>query len=595
MRQSRTKAEHKSEPNHTALHPHERDNKEISELFDEAADLLSLHNENPFRIRAYRNAARSLRDLDQPLKSLAADPTYKLTDIPGIGKDLAAKIKEILSTGEFKLLSQLRQQIPTGTRDLLQVPGIGPKKARQLERELGIHSLEELRAATEAHQLANVKGFGTKTEANILTSLTQTEAASGRMLLDEASDLATRLTSYLAITKGKSKLEVAGSYRRSRETVGDLDLVAYCDDATELMDRLQNFDDQATVLGRGATKMSVRLASGRQVDLRVVPRESFGAALLYFTGSKSHNIELRKRAQNLGLKLNEYGLFDGAFARAGSTEEEVYATLGLAWIPPELREGDSEIELAANGRLPQLVEIHDIRGDLHVHTNATDGRHSLLEMITGAQRLHYQYVAITDHSQRVTVAKGLDEFQLQEQWSNINNLRDQFPDIQILRGVELDILEDGALDLPKETLKEADWVIAAIHYGLKQSPKVITKRLTRAIQSGLVHAIAHPTGRLIGKRSAYDFDWTEVCKAAADYACALEINGQPLRLDLNEQALSRAMSYPVNFVVNSDAHSMNELNFMKFAVSQARRGGLAAPNILNSRDVSLLTAKIATK
>ena len=591
MGQSRTKAKQISALSNGSRNLRHLDNKEIAELFDEASDLLALHNENPFRIRAYRNAARSLRDLDQPLSTLSSDPTYKLTDIPGIGKDLAGKITEILNTGEFKLLAKLRQQIPSGTRTLLLVPGIGPKKARQLERELGIHSLEELRAATEAHQLAGVKGFGAKTEANILTSLTQAEAASGRMLLDEASDLANRLTSYLTTTAGTKELEVAGSYRRSRETVGDLDLVAACDDAPSLMDRLQAFDANATLIGRGPTKMSLRLGSGRQIDLRVVPRASFGAALLYFTGSKSHNIELRKRAQNLGLKLNEYGLFEGPYSLAGANEAEVYATLGLAWIPPELREGHGEIELAATGRLPQLVETSDIRGDLHVHTNATDGRHSMQQMIEAAQRHHYEYIAITDHSQRVTVAKGLDEFQLQAQWSNIAKLQDSFPNIQILKGVELDILEDGALDIPKETLKEANWVNAAIHYGLRQSPQSITKRIVKAIKSGLVHAIAHPTGRLSGKRPAYNFDWVEVCKAAADYGCALEINGQPSRLDLNEQALSRAMSYPVYFVVNSDAHSMHELDFIKFAVSQARRGGLLATNILNTRDIHRLKAK----
>lgn len=564
------------------------DNDAIGDLFDETADLLEIQGENPFRVRAYRNAARTIRELDKPLAVLIQSPEFQLTNLPGIGKDLAQKVLDIFASGRLEILEVLRRKVPTGTRELLKVPGIGPKKALQLQRELNIRSLTSLRAAAAEHQLAKLKGFGSKTEDNILKGLTHVESTAGRMLLEEARTLAKALTDHLHPTPGLGQLVVAGSYRRRKETIGDLDLVATCRDPEKIMNRLAEYDEHAEILGRGPTKMSLRLGTGRQVDLRVIPDRSFGAALVYFTGSKTHNIELRRIAQGLGLKLNEYGIYKGATWLTGRTEEDVYRALGLAWIPPELREAHGEIELAAKGPLRRLVEGKDIRGDLHMHTVATDGRSSLAEMVAAARLRGYEYVAITDHSRRVTMAKGLDEIRLRRQWWEIDKLQASLQDITILKGVELDILDDGSLDLSKEILRQADWVIGAIHYGQRQPRKTITKRIVTAIRSGLINAVAHPTGRLISQRPAYAVDLEEVFKAAADFGCALEINGQPMRLDLDDVALNLATKYPIRFVLNSDAHSAIELDFMDFAVSQARRGGLVPSMAINTMSLKAL-------
>jgi DNA polymerase (family 10) len=352
------------------------------------------------------------------------------------------------------------------------------------------------------------------------------------------------------------------------------------------MDRLKAFEGVAVVLARGETKMSVRLRTGLQIDLRVVPEKSYGAALQYFTGSKEHGILLRRIAQDKGLKLNEYGIFRGNKQVAGATEEDVYATLGLPWIPPELREARGEIELAANGHLPRLLELDDIRGDLHMHTDVTDGRATLADMVEAARRRGYSYIAITDHSKRVTMARGLDARRLRQHWKNIDALDGRTKGITILKGIELDILEDGTLDLPDEVLAGADWVVASIHYGQNQSRERITRRLLNAIRSPYVHAIGHPTGRLIAKRGAYEVDLETVLKAAADHGCLMELNSQPSRLDLDDTALMAAKKRGVSVVVNTDAHSVEELSFMEFGVYQARRAGLEAKDVANTQSLS---------
>ncbi|MCX6108135.1 MAG: DNA polymerase/3'-5' exonuclease PolX [Proteobacteria bacterium] len=564
------------------------DNETIAKLFDETADLLEITSSdraNPFRVRAYRNGARSVRSLSQQLASSIRDANFNLTDIPGIGKDLAGKILAILETGHFSLLDDLRRQVPASTRDLLNVPNIGPKRARVLQHDLHIHSLDALYAAASEHKLSACKGFGPTSEQKILAGLAHIQLTSGRMLVSEAKALAAAVTKHMkskAAVPGLGDLVIAGSYRRCKETIGDLDLVVTCSNAKPVMDRLATFDSGSMILGRGETKMAIRLKSGRQIDLRVVPERSLGAALIYFTGSKAHNIVLRKIAADRGLKLNEYGLYKNDEWIAGSTEHQVYRALGLAWIPPELREATGEIELAATNRLPHLIESCDIFGDLHLHTNVTDGRGSLAEMVVAAQRRHYKFIAITDHSRRVTMANGLDETRLRRHWHAIDQMQQKVSDIVLLKGIEIDILEGGKLDLSKGVFAEADWVVGAIHYGQRQSRMQMTKRIVNAMRTGLLNAIAHPTGRLIGQRPPYELDLEEVFRVASDCHCALEINGQPTRLDLGEAALNLAAKYPVRFVVNSDAHAPEELAFMDFAVAQARRGGLEKHRVLNA-------------
>jgi DNA polymerase (family 10) len=382
------------------------------------------------------------------------------------------------------------------------------------------------------------------------------------------------------------RVEVAGSFRRRKETVGDLDVLALGDAPGRIMDRLAAYEGIAEVLARGRTRMAVRLKNGLQLDLRVVPAASYGAALQYFTGSRSHSIRLRQLAQELGLKLNEYGLFRGKRRVAGRTEEEIYRALGLAWVPPELREDRGEIERARQGSLPRLVERTDLRGDLQMHTSMTDGRASLEEMVEAARQRGHEYIAITDHSRRVTVARGLDARGLRQQWKAIEKLAARVRGITLLKGVEVDILPDGRLDLPDDVLREADWVIASIHYGQRQSREQLTRRLVNAVRHPCVSALGHPTGRIINQRPGYELDLETVLKEAADYGCLMELNAQPTRLDLDDTALLMARRYGVRVVINSDAHAVEELDFLEFGVYQARRGWLEADDVANTRSLT---------
>ncbi len=559
------------------------ENPEVAQLFEEVADLLDIQGANPFRVRAYRNAVRTIRDLSQPLAKMPAENLEHLT---GIGKDLAGKIGTILETGDLPLRQELRREVPPGLRDLVTVPGLGPKRARTLHDRLRIGSLDELRQAVQKHRIRRLPGFGAKTEANILQALQGREEAGRRVQLAEAKVYADAVLRHLKSTPGIGQVAVAGSFRRRMETVGDLDVLVTCKKSGPVMERLAEYEAVADVLARGSTKMTVRLRSGLQLDLRVVPEDSYGAALQYFTGSKQHSILLRRRAQEHGLKLNEYGVFRGQRRVAGRTEEEVYKALGLPWIPPELREARGEVERALEGRLPELLELDDLQGDLHMHTTATDGRASLPEMVAAAKERGRRYIAITDHSKRVTIAKWLDARRLRQHWKAIDALADKVKGITILKGVELDILEDGTLDLPDEVLAEADWVVASIHFGQNQPRERITRRLLGAIRNPHVHAIGHPTGRLIGKRKSMDVDLETVLKAAADYGCLMELNSQPDRLDLDDMALLRAKEQGVRIVVSSDAHAVEELGFLEFGVYQARRAGLEAKDVANTRSLA---------
>lgn len=558
-------------------------NAEIAAVFEQIADLLEFQGANPFRVRAYRNAARTIQDLPTPVSSMVEGDGTRLTGIQGIGADLAEKIATLVHTGSLPMLEELLAQIPASVLAIMRVPGLGPKRTATLYHQLGIKTLEELREACQAHRVRELKGFGEKTEAAILEGLELALQAGNRILWAEADQVAQALREHLSGCKAIDQMEFAGSYRRGKDTVGDLDLLVVADPPAEAMDRFAAFGDVADVLARGDTKMSVRLQFGLQVDMRVVPAECFGAALQYFTGSKAHNVELRGMARQKGLKVNEYGVFRGDQRVAGRTEDEVYAAVGLPWIPPELREAREEFHWAAEGTLPRLVELGDLCGDLHVHSTWSDGAATIEEMVRAAKQRKLKYLAITDHSKRATVANGLSAERLLEQWAEIDRLRRRYRGFQLLKGVEVDILESGVLDLPDEVLARADWVVASIHFGQNQPRQRITERAILALRNPNVSALAHPTGRLINKRKPYEIDLDAVLAAARDYGKCLELNAHPWRLDLDDVACAAAKRLGVPIVIATDAHNINGLDALRYGVLQARRGGLTPADVVNTR------------
>ncbi len=561
-------------------------NPDIARLFDEVADLLEIQDANPFRVRAYRNAARTIRDFPEPLADLVRAGTKDLTDIAGIGDDLAEKITEIATKGELALRKQLAAKLPAGLLDLLRIPGLGPKRVKLLYKKLKVKSASDLSNALDQGKIQKLKGFGPKIEEKMRAGLGQAQVTERRMLLNEAETQATALVAYLQAGGGVRQIAVAGSYRRRRETIGDLDILVTSDDSARVMDRFVAYADVADVVSKGDTRSTVKLRGGLQVDLRAVEPAAYGAALQYFTGSKAHNVELRKIAQEHGYKLNEYGLFKGTRRVAGQTEEEIYAKLGLDWIPPELREARGEIALARERRLPRLVELTDIRGDLQMHTSATDGKGTIDEMAEAARALGYQYIAITDHSKRVTMALGFDAKRLREQWRSIDERNATSRGFTILKSIELDILENGKLDLPDDVLAEADYVVATIHYGLTQTEKELTRRLVYAAEHPWVDAIGHPTGRMLGKREPYRFDFDAVVRACVAHGCALELDGHPERMDLPDTLAAAAKQLGARFVLSTDSHQPGNLPFMKYAVDLARRAGLEARDIVNTRPLA---------
>ncbi len=558
-------------------------NAEISAVFEQVADLLEFQGANPFRVRAYRNAARTVHDLSQPVAAIVESDGAKLTEIQGIGADLAEKIATLVRTGSLPMLEELLAEIPATVLSIMRVPGLGPKRASTLYHELGVSNLDQLREACEAHRVRELKGFGEKTENTILQGLEIAAQADQRAYWSEADQVAQSLRLHLAECGAIGEMEFAGSYRRGKDTVGDLDLLVVADDPGKVMDRFAEYPTLADVLARGDTKMSVRLQFGLQVDLRVVPAESFGAALQYFTGSKAHNVVLRGMAKDRGLKINEYGVFRGDKMVAGRTEEEVYAAVGLPWIPPELREARSEFDWAAAGELPRLVERDDIRGDLHTHSTWSDGIGTVEEMVEAARQRGLAYLAITDHSKRATIANGLSAERLLAQWAEIDRFSKRLKGFTLLKGVEVDILEAGGLDLPDEVLAKADWVVASVHFGQNQSRERITERVIGALANPHVSAIAHPTGRLLNKRKPYEIDLDAVLKAARDHGKLMELNAHPSRLDLDDVACAAAKKLGIPIVISTDAHNMNGLDAMRYGVLQARRGGLTKDDVANAR------------
>jgi len=563
-------------------------NSDIASLLDEIADLLEFQGANGFRVRAYRNGARAVADLGQTVKAIVEDDPAKLIKIDGIGKGVAEKCVEFVEHGQLEQLNQLRKEVPESVLAIMRIPGLGPKKAAALYNQLGVKTLDEVKQACEDHKVRALKGFGAKTEETILKGIPLAAEGEKRIYWQAADELAQAMREHLSGDKSIKKLELAGSYRRGKETVGDLDVLVVSEDVDGVMDRFGEFSGVETVLARGGTKMSVRLSTGFQIDLRVVPAESFGAALQYFTGSKEHNVVLRGKARQQGLKINEYGVFrvDGEEETyiAGETEADVYATLNMPVFPPESRENRSEFELAENDDLPDLIELKDLAADLHMHTTETDGKATLQEMVSAAQQRGLKYIAITDHSKRVTMARGLDEDRLLKQWEEIDELNEKLDGkFLVLKGIECDILEKGGMDISDEVLSQADWVLASIHYGQQQPSEQITQRIVEAAANPHVDCIAHPTGRLLNRRQPYAVDMDAVFEAVKKHQKMLELNANPVRLDLNDVHCAAAKKHGIPIVISTDAHSTEDLNLMRFGIVQARRGGLTKKDVANTR------------
>lgn len=562
-------------------------NADIAAIFDEIADLLEIEGENPFRIRAYRNAARTLRDLGREVTSMLAQGE-DLTALPGIGEDLAAKIQEIVETGTTPLLGKLRKKVPPALTELLHISGLGPKRVKALYHELDIQTLGQLHRAALDGRIRTLPGFGQKTEQHILQAITARRGTATRCKLAIAAQYADALVAYLKQAPGVKHVVVAGSYRRAKETVGDLDILVTAHPDSPVIDRFIAYGEVAEVTAKGSTRAAVRLSSKLQVDLRVVPEESYGAALHYFTGSKAHNIAIRELGQQRGLKINEYGVFKDGRRIAGETEEAVFQAVDLPFIPPELRENRGEIEAAQAGKLPRLVELSDLKGDLHAHTKATDGRNSLHEMALAARERGFEYLAITEHSRHVTVAHGLDATRLLAEIDEIDRLNATLSDITLLKGIEVDILEDGKLDLPDNILARLDLVIGAVHSRLHLSRQKQTERILRAMERPYLHILAHPTGRLIQERAPYDVDMPRIIRQARSYGCFLELNAHPERMDLLDTYCQLAKEEGVLVSINSDAHSVFDFNNLRFGVGQARRGWLEKDDVLNTRPLHAL-------
>lgn len=569
-------------------HPN-MNNDKISKHLSQLADLLEFTGANSFRLRAYRNGSRIIKELSDSIVSMI-QAEQDLTKLDGIGKGVAEKCHELVSTGGLKQLDEILETVPKTVLDLLNVPKLGPKKCAALFNELGIQSLDQLKAACEAQQVRLLSGFGAKTEEAILQGIAIAVLANKRILWAHADTIAKDLETHMSSCSAIFQCEFAGSYRRGKETVGDLDLLVDSNDGQTVMDHFGKYEEITSVIVRGETKMSVRLENEFQVDLRVVPKESFGAALQYFTGSKDHNVLIRGHAKQMGLKVNEWGVFEMNDSNesqvAGQTELEVYESLNLPYFPPEIREARRELEWAENSELPQLIELADIQGDLHMHTTATDGKASIEEMADSARALGLSYIAITDHSKRVSMANGLNSDRLLEQWKKIDQINANHEnDFVILKGIECDILEAGGMDLPDDILAQGDFIIASIHYGQNQSRQQITDRIIGAIENPNVSMIAHPTGRLLNKREAYDVDMDAVFQAAKSHHKMVELNANPVRLDLNDIHLLAAKTHGIPVVINTDAHRTLGLSNMQYGIKQARRGCLTPADVANTLPV----------
>ena len=566
------------------------DNRALSQVLSEIADLLEIRGDNAFKIRAYRTAAETLATWPQAIVQL---DEQQLRAIPGIGKDLAARIRELAATGTSGYHQELLQQFPSTILDLLRLQGVGPKTVAMLYSTLNIKSLDELAAAAKEGRLRSLKGMGAKKEAQILQSIEERKKDTGRHLLSDTAETAQSLVDFLHVHDRHVELIPVGSLRRGRETCGDIDILAVGGEQS-LMDALISHPHVERVLGQGDTKSSVLLRGGYQADLRLVPAESRGAAMQYFTGSKAHNISVRDRAVQLGFKLNEYGLFrvDDDSRVAGETEEGIYRALGMDWVEPELRENRGEVEAARGGSLPPLITLSDLRGDLHMHTTETDGRDDLAAMAEGAHRLGREFIAITDHSKALAMANGLDERRALEHAARVRALNGRFEHLTLLAGIECDILADGRLDLADDCLAQLDIVVASIHSNFSQDSEQMTDRLLRAIECPWVDVLGHPTGRLLLKRDPLKFDMTAVMDSVSRHGLAMEINCQVDRLDLNDAHARAARDRGIPLIISTDAHSVRALSRLQWGVQVARRAWVRASDVLNTRPVEELRASL---
>ena len=569
-------------------------NQEIAKIFSEMADLLEIKGENPFRIRAYQRAALNIEGVSENIEDISHE---ELLEIPGIGQDLAGKIEEYLKTGKVQAHEKLKQEIPEGLLTLLSVPGLGPKTAHLLHEKLKIENLDDLEKLASEHKLKDLPGIKEKTEENILKGIEMLKRGRERQPLGRVLPIANDILKSLREKAPASKIDVAGSIRRWKDTIKDIDILATSEKPGEVMRMFVHLPYVKEILLQGPTKSSVITHEGIQVDLRVVEKASYGAALAYFTGGKAHNIRLREMAVKKGLKINEYGIFRESDNKklGGEKEEDVYRILGLPYVPPELREDQGEIEAALDGKLPDLVTLDDIKGDLHVHSKWSDGSHSFEQLVEAAKESGYSYFALTDHSKGLAIARGLTDERLMEQKKEITALNKKLKGFRILHGTEVDIKNDGSLDLPDSTLKELDIVVASVHSGFKQSKEQITSRMVSAMRNPYVSIIAHPTGRLIGEREAYDVDMDRLLKAAKATGTALEINAYPLRLDLSDIYVKRAKEMGIPIVISTDTHVLSQFNYMNYGVSIARRGWLEKDDVLNTLEADKLLKKLRTK
>ena len=569
-------------------------NAEIAGIFNNIADLLEIKGENPFRIRAYRKAAFTVTALGKDIASLSEG---ELLEIPGVGHDLASKIKEYLKTGRVDSYERLKQDVPESLIALLAIPGLGPKTVSLLYTKYHIRDVDSLEKLAREHRLSGLPGIKDKTETGIIKGIEMIRRYSARHPLGRILPLANEIIKYLSVSAPVEKLSIAGSLRRWKDTIKDIDIISTSADPDAVMHIFTRMPEVSQIIAKGTTKSSVVLKSDIQVDIRVVDEDSYGSALAYFTGSKAHNIRLREIASKAGLKINEYGIFREKSGKklGGRSEEDIYRILGLQYVPPELREDIGEIEAAAEGKIPDLIEVADIKGDLHVHSTWSDGSQDLEDLVKTSRGRGYTYIAITDHSKGLGIAGGLSEERIVEQKKMIDAINRKSSRFRLLSGAEINIKGDGSLDIDDEILKQLDVVIASVHSGFKQSAEQITKRMVSAMENPFVSIIGHPSGRLIGEREAYEVNMEKILKTAADTGTAIEINAYPLRLDLTESNVRRAKSLNVPLVISTDAHNNGQFDHMIYGVGVARRGWLEKKNVLNTLDCGALLKRLRKK